>query len=295
MVRQARLVVVLDRVDFVVKHLFVRILPKKHAQADGRSQAHIGQYAHRQLNAKHRRLPVEVRDSVPIERILKDNRKKGYKVKNWHAISEEERNQDGHVSNGHAPVEIVFGTAINIKPGQVVEIVALPVLIHKVFLVPSDGVLHLVLSYVVYDRLEAEDGHGNGYLGANGLVPASFEISEFAGERVLDLVPVINFSKVHSDHNRQDSDVKNVTYDDHVAVYVLFGRVSLVANHGHQRPSDEVERVVDEEKRAAQNEVVPLLVLAIEKILFANLSFLDDSRAICRCSAFSTLNSSIFV
>lgn len=108
---------------------------------------------------------------------------------------------------GHSPVEVVFGTTVNIKPSQIIKVVVVSVLVNEVLLIPPDRILHLILSHVVNDWLEAKNTHSHSNLCANGLVPASLKVCKPALKRIFHLVPVFNFSEVHSDHYWQDSDI----------------------------------------------------------------------------------------
>lgn len=152
------------------------------------------------------------------------------------------------MGNGDSPIEVVFGTTMNIKPSQIIKIVVVSVLVNEVLLIPPDSILHLILSHVVNHWLEAKDTHCHSNLCSNGLVPASLKVCKPALKRIFHLVPVFNFSEVHSDHYWQHSYIKDVTYHNHIAVDEFFCCVSLISNHCYQRPSYEIERVVDKEE-----------------------------------------------
>lgn len=288
--RESDLIIILYWIDLIIKHLLVSILPKKQAESHCRSQTHIRQQTHRKTRAEHRWFSVEVGDSYSVEDVLEDEGAESYEIEYWYTVSKEQRYQDGHLRDCYSPVEVVLGATMLVQPRQIVVLFVVAIAVDVGFGVPAIGNEHHELTDVVDDRLEAEDAHGYRDLCADSLIPACLKVSKLSLERVPQQIPVLNLLKIHSDHNREDSDIQNVANDDHVAVDVLFDRVASVPNEGNEGPSDEIKRVVDEEEGASQNHVVELLVLAEQEVLPAYFATLGLLALGYGCTIFSTFH-----
>ena len=107
------LVLILYRIDLIVKHLLVGVLPKEHTQSDCRGQTHILQQLKGKLRGKLGWCPVEIRDPISIQDVLEKQREESNEIERWHAISKEKNDDDGDLCDGYSPIEEVFRPGIH--------------------------------------------------------------------------------------------------------------------------------------------------------------------------------------